>query len=434
MQIDIKDGLQGKKIITIKVDTQQQQPFLDKAAAKLSLQKPVAGFRPGKAPREVVEKKYGAMAVLEKAVDDIITQTYYQTIKEQGLTVVGRPEIEIKKLAPGEDFEYTATVVLLPQVKLGDLNKVSKIVPPAIEVNEQEIEEVLKDLQKMRATEKPVEREVKQGDKVEIDFTIKDNDVEVEGGSGKKYPLILGEKMFIPGFEENILGMKKGEEKTFSLSMPKGMPHGLGGKRVEVDLKVVGVYERVFPPLDDNLAKQAGNYKNLAELKEQIKKNLLLDKQSQAEKKLEMEMLEKVVEVSEFGEIPEALIEQELHKMMHELEDDLRQQNITLDDYLARVGKKKEDLHKDWRDLAIKRIKTALVARQIAVENNIQASQEEVEQELETLQAVYQNNQPLLDQLKSAEFKDYLAHTIANRKVITYLKKTLVDDKKKEDK
>ncbi len=434
MQVDIKDGQQGKKIITIKVDAQQQQPFLNKAAAKLSLQKPVAGFRPGKAPREVVEKKYGAMAVLEKAVDDIITQTYYQTIKEQGLTVVGRPEIEIKKLAPGEEFEYTATVVLLPQVKLGDFSRVGKIIPPVIEVSEQEIEEVLKDLQKMRATEKPVEREVKQGDKVEIDFTIKDNGVEVEGGSGKKYPLILGEKMFIPGFEENILGMKKGEEKTFSLSMPAGMPHGLGGKRVEVNLKVVGVYERVFPSIDDNLARQAGNYKNLAELKEQIKKNLLLDKQSQAEKKLEMEMLEKVVAVSEFDDIPEALIEQELHKMMHELEDDLRQQNITLDDYLARVGKKKEDLRKDWHDLAIKRIKTALVARQIAVENNIQASQEEVEQELKTLQAVYQNNQPVQEQLKSAEFKDYLAHTIANRKVITYLKKTLVDDKKKEDK
>ena len=425
MNVEIKSGDKGKKILTITVTPEEQQPFLDKAAVKLSLQKPISGFRPGKAPREVVEKKYGKMAVLEKAVDDIITHTYYQAITNKNLTVVGRPQIDIKTITPEADFVYTAEVVLLPKVKLGDWQKKS-VAEPKVEVSEKEIEEVLQDLQKMRAEEKPVEREVKQGDKVEVDFTIKENGVAIEGGSGKKYPLVLGEKMFIPGFEENILGMKKGESKKFKLDMPENMPHGLGGKKVDVELKVVGVYERVMPPLDDKLAQSAGNYQSMDELKEQIKKNILADKQAQAEKKLEVDMLEKVAETADFEEIPEILIDQEIDKMMHELESEISSQGLSLADYLARINKTESDLRQEWRELAEKRIKTALVARQIAVENNFTATPEEIDKELSVLQSAYQDNQAVLEQLKSAEFKDYLSHTIINRKVLNFLKDKMV--------
>ncbi len=425
MKVEVKPGDKGKKVLTITVSSDEQQPFLDKAATKLSLQKPISGFRPGKAPREVVEQKYGKMAVLEKAVDDIITHTYYQAIKDENLTVVGRPQIDIKSLTPEADFVYTAEVVLLPKVKLGDWQK-AKISEPKVEVTDKEIDEVLQDLQKMRAEEKSVDREVKQGDKVEIDFTIKENGVPIEGGSGKKYPLVLGEKMFIPGFEENILGMKKGESKTFKLNMPENMPHGLGGKKVDVDLKVVGVYERVMPPLDDKLAQAAGNYKNMDELREQIKNNILADKRAQAEKKLEVEMLEEVAKSAEFEEIPEILIEQEIDKMVHELESELASQGLKLTDYLARINKTEEDLRKEWKELAEKRIKTALVARQIAVENNFTATPEEIDKELSILQSAYQNNPAVSEQLKSDEFKDYLSHTIINRKVLNFLKEKLI--------
>ncbi len=129
MNVEIKSGDKGKKILTITVTPEEQQPFLDKAAVKLSLQKPISGFRPGKAPREVVEKKYGKMAVLEKAVDDIITHTYYQAITNKNLTVVGRPQIDIKTITPEADFVYTAEVVLLPKVKLGDWQKKSVAEP-----------------------------------------------------------------------------------------------------------------------------------------------------------------------------------------------------------------------------------------------------------------------------------------------------------------
>ncbi len=426
MKVETKDLEQGEKLLTITIFVDEQQDYLNRAAKILSEQKPIDGFRPGKASREVVEKAHGAMAVLEKAIDEIITNTYYQALKQEKILSIGQPKIEIKKMVPDNDIEYTAQVALLPEVTVGDVNKV-KVNRSEVKIEDKEINQIIKDLQKMRVKEQLVSRAVKSGDKVEIDFEVKIDNVVIEGGSAKKYPLVIGDKMFIPGFEENVVGMKKDETKKFKLKMPADYKPDLAGKEADFEVKLLSVFERILPKIDDELAKQAGNYKNLGELKEQVKKNLQTDKTAKADQKFEVEILEKLMELSEISQIPKVLIDNEKRKMKHELEENLSGQGINLKQYLDRINKTEEDLHKEWDQPAIKRVKTALIARKFAEDNKVEASQKEVEQEIEKMKEQHKGQPEVEENLKSDSFKDYIFHTLTNRKVIDLLKEKVSD-------
>ncbi len=421
MDYTIQDNGQGVKKITVNLSAKYIDPFLKKAARRLSKKNNIPGFRPGQAPREIVEKKFGSMALLENAVDDILTQSYYDILQKEKLLVIGKPKIELKKMMPGEIFEYTAEVSLLPEVSLGDISKLTVKVPE-VEVSEQEVEDVLLDLRKMRAQEQKTDKAAKMGDKVIIDFEVKIDGVVIEGGQGKDYPLILGDKVFIPGFEEKLIGRKPQEKVEFKLNFPNDYKADLAGKKADFLVFIKEVYERILPDISDDLLKQMGNYKNITELKEQIKKNLLLDKQQKADQKLEIDLFEQLINISSFKDIPELLIDNELHRMKHELEDSLQSQGLSYTDYLQRLGKKEEDLNKDWRSAAIKRVKTALVARKVSEENNIFASQEEIDQEIKTMEKNYQNQPEIIKNINSKDFREYLFHTLTNRKVIAFLK------------
>lgn len=421
MNYTIQDNGQGVKKITVNLSAKYIDPFLKKAARRLSEKNNIPGFRPGQAPREVVEKKFGSMTLLENAVDDILTQSYYDILQKEKLLVIGKPKIELKKMVPGEIFEYTAEVSLLPEVSLGDISKLTVKVPE-VEVSEQEVEDVLLDLRKMRALEQKIDKAAKMGDKVIIDFEVKIDGVVIEGGQGKDYPLILGDKVFIPGFEEKLIGRKPQEKVEFKLNFPNDYKADLAGKKADFLVFIKEVYERILPDISDGLLKQMGNYKNIIELKEQIKKNLLLDKQQKADQKLEIDLFEQLINISSFKDIPELLIDNELHRMKHELEDSLQSQGLSYTDYLQRLGKKEEDLNKDWRPAAIKRVKTALVARKVSEENNIFANQEEIDQEIKTMEKSYQNQPEIIKNINSKDFREYLFHTLTNRKVIAFLK------------
>ncbi len=421
MDYTIQDNGQGVKKITVNLSAKYIDPFLKKAARRLSKKNKIPGFRPGQAPREIVEKKFGSMALLENAVDDILTQSYYDILQKEKLLVIGKPKIELKKMAPGEIVEYTAEVSLLPEISLGDISKLT-VKAPVAEVSEQEVEDVLLDLRKMRAQEQKTDKAAKMGNKVIIDFEVKIDGVVIEGGQGKDYPLILGDKVFIPGFEEKLIDRKPQEKVEFKLNFPNDYKADLAGKKADFLVFIKEVYERILPDISDDLLKKMGNYKNITELKEQIKKNLLLDKQQKADQKLEIDLFEQLINISIFKDIPELLIDNELHRMKHELEDSLQSQGLSHTDYLQRLGKKEEDLNKDWRPAAIKRVKTALVARKVSEENNIFASQEEIDQEIKTMEKSYQNQPEIIKNINSKDFREYLFHTLTNRKVIAFLK------------
>lgn len=425
IKIEKKDEGKGEVELIITIPFAEQRKILEKAAKKISAKKPVKGFRPGKAPYEAMEKAFGGAVILNEALEELLSLSYYQALQQEKLMAIGRPEIHISKQAYGDDLVYKAKVSLLPKVELGDLDSI-KIKRQKVNIPDAEIDKALDDLRKLRAQEKDVDREAKNGDLVEIDFSATLNGVPIDGGQAQKYPLVLGDKQMIPGFEEKIVGMKKGEEKKFKLKFPKDYKNNLAEKEAEFTVKLLAVKERKLPELNDDFAKSLGQ-KDLAELKKILKQNVEAEAKQKEEQRAEIEMLQSLVNKSKFGPIPESLIENEIHRMTHELEDDLQMRGVKYSDYLNSLGKSEEEFKKELRPKAEERVKTALVSREIALQENIKASDEEINKEIDLAKAQYQNNPEVLKNLERSDYKEYIANVLTNRKVIEWLKKKLVE-------
>lgn len=418
--------------LTIELSHDELEPYLQKAAEELCSEKPIKGFRPGKAPYNVVVKQFGEMKLLQKSSQNIISDTYYKAIDQENLKIVEQPKIDIVKMAPQNPFIYKATVALLPKVDLPEYNEIKVEKIPEINVEQTEIEKVLTDLQKMRAQEKPVDREAKSGDKVEINFNTYIDNVPIDGGQAQKYPIVIGENKMIPNFEEQLIGLKKDDEKEFELTFPKEYSQkSVAGKKAKFKVKVLSVYQIDLPELNEEFAKAMG-LPSMEALKNQIKKNLQDEKQNKEKQKQELKIIEQLIEKSEFGEIPDVLVNEETHKMLHELEDNVTRQGLKFEDYLKHIKKTEKELMLDFTADALKRVKTALAIRAIAKKENISATDEEIKAEQEKTLASYKMHpqyQGQIDQLekniKSENARRYFENLIANRKVIEFLKENV---------
>lgn len=424
IQIEKKEPKDGELELTITASFDAQKPVLEKAAKRLSEKKPPKGFRPGKAPYELIEQKYGGEAILAEALEDLIWQTLQQAVKQEELRTVGQPQIEPLKQAYGNDFSYKVVLSLLPELKLGDIDSI-KVKKEQPKVEQKEVDKVLDNLRGMRATEVKVDRAAKQGDMVEIDFVGTVDKVALEGGSAKGYKLVLGDKQMIPGFEEEVVGMKAGEEKTFKINFPKDYKQDLAGREAEFNVTVQTVFERKLPELNDEFAKGLGQ-QDVAGLKKAIQDNLEAESMQKEQQRQELEMLHKLVEATTFGDIPKMLIDNELHRIKHELEYDLTQQGTKFADYLQHLGKKEDEFMKELRPKAEERVKTALIMKQLSEEKNIIPTDEEIDHELSMLKTQYEGNAQAQEQLATAEYREYIHTTLANRKVIEWLRDTIL--------
>lgn len=425
IKVDKKDEGKGEVELTITIPFSEQKDILEKTAKKISGKKPVKGFRPGKAPYEAMEKAFGGATILNEALEELLSASYYQALQDEKLTAIGSPQINIIKQAYGDDVVYKAIVSLLPKVELGDFSDI-KIKRKKVNIPDKEIDKALEDIRKLRAEEKEVDREAREGDLVEIDFSTTLNNVPLEGGQASKYQLILGDKQMIPGFEEKIIGMKKGEEKKFKLKFPKDYKKDLAGKEAEFTVKLLAVKERKLPELNDEFAKTLGQA-SLNDLKKILKQNIEAEAKQKEEQRTEIEMLQEVVKKSKFGPIPKSLIDNEIHRITHELEDDLQMRGISYSDYLKNLGKTDQEFKEDLKPKAEERVKTALVSRELALQKDIKASKEEIDKELDLARAQYQNNPEVLKNLERPDYKEYIANVLTNRKVIEWLKKKIVE-------
>jgi len=432
MKID-KNELPKKQIeLAIELSQDEIKPYLEKAAEKLSLDKPLKGFRPGKAPFDVCVREYGEMSIYQTASNDIIAENYYRAIEQEKLETVDQPKIDIVKMAPNNPFVFKATVALLPKVELPEYQTIKVKKLSEITVEEKEIEKVIEDLRKMRAKEALVDREAKQGDRVEIDFNTFIDKVPIEKGAAQKYPIIIGENKMIPGFEEKLIGMKKDEEKEFELEFPKDYHQkSVANKLAKFKVKMLAVYQIDLPELNEEFAKSMG-LPTIEAFKNQIKQNLTDEKKNKQVQKQELEIIEQLIEKAVFEEIPDVLIDQETHKMLHELENNVTKQGLNFQEYLKHMKKSEADLRLDFAKDAIKRVKTALAIRAIAQKEDIQATKKEIEQEQEKTLASYKLHpqyQTQIEQLekniKSENAARYFKNVIANQKVIGFLKKNV---------
>lgn len=425
MQITKKDLDKSQIELTIEVSLDEIKPHLDKAATQLAAKNKIPGFRPGKAPYDLVKNKFGEMAILQAAVDSVVSETYFKAVTREKIQTVGQPQINVEKIAPNNPIVYKAIVALVPKITLGNWQSLS-VKKQTIKATDEDIDKTIKQLQSMNVKEKVVDRAIKKGDKAEIDFEVSINKAVIEGGKHHKYPIVIGEGNMIPGFEDELTGMKKDEEKKFSLKFPdKYFQENLAGKEHDFRVKVIEVYERDLPKLDDAFAKTIG-FENLEKFKQQLTDNITQDKSTKEKQRVEAEAIKEIIKTSEIADIPQILIHNEVHKMLHELEHSIMQQGMDMAGYLKSIKKTKEDLQKDFEPQALERIKGALILRQIAEEEKIKTEDKEIDEELKKQEEMYKDNPQAMQNIKRPEYRTYLQNLLTNQAVIKFINEKII--------
>jgi len=398
---------------------------MEAAAARLSERAAIHGFRPGKAPYDIVKQQLGEIKILEEAMQTIVEKNFFAAITAEKLQTIGMPEITLEKMAPGNDFVFKAVVALLPTVKLPDFSAI-KVEKKSISVGDKEVNTVLEDLKKMQGKEVAKEGAATKDDKVVVSMNMLIDKVPVEGGQAANHQVYLNEQHYIPGFAEQLVGLKKSDKKQFTLKFPaEHYQKHLAGKDVDFDIEVKDVFALEFPALDDEFAKKLGQ-KDLGALKKILEQNLHHEAEHKEEQRVEGEILEKIIAASEFGDIPELLIRSEKQKMFNELKHDLEQNGVDFEKYLKDIKKTEEEIYQDFTDRGTTRVKAALISRQVALDNDIKVDEKEIEDEAAMIRLTYQGDPKVEEALKRPEVRDTLAMTVQNRKVISFLKEKIL--------
>lgn len=426
MQYAVKDLPKNAKEVRVTVAAEELKPFMDKAAAEMSRKAKIEGFRPGKASYEIVAKRFGEMTILEEALPAVVRTYLVEIVTKEKFETVGEPSINVEKAAPGNEAVFTAKLSLLPKVlKLADVRKL-EIAPKDVTVKDEDVERAVADLRKMRSTEHEVEREARVEDKVIIDMRMTRDKVPVEGGNAKGHAVYLSEKHYIPGLAEKLVGMRKGETREFVLKFPEEHYNKqLAGKDVEFSVDLTGVHEIRHPEATDEFAKSLGQ-ESMAALRGLLRKNLQEEADLKESQRQELAALEALIKESKFEEIPDRLVEQETHKMLHELEHSISLRGGTFEDYLKSVKKTKEQLMLDFAPEALKRVKSAILVREIGKREGLEPTDAEVLDEQMKLINLYKDDGATQERIRSEDGEEYIRYTLRNRKVLEFIRKTAV--------
>jgi len=389
----------GKKIeknrgvLTVEVEAEKFSAALDKAFRKVVAKVTVPGFRKGKVPRAIFEKRYGVESLYQDAVDILLPEAYSEAVKESGITPVDTPEINIEQIEKGQPFKFTATVDVKPEVELG-VYKGIEVEDQAVYVSEDDVNAELKKMQDRHAELVVLEEgePAQEGDTVIIDFEGFRDGVAFPGGKGENHSLVLGSGTFIPGFEKQLVGMKKGEEKEINVTFPEEYhSEELAGQPAVFKVKVNDIKRKVLPELDDEFAKDVSEFDTLDELKKDIEATLLKRKEEERKRYIENTVVTKAAEAAQV-DIPQGMIRAEVDNMLRDYDLRLRQQGLNLELYYQFTGQTEEDLREQMKADAETRVRNFLVLEAIAKAENLTVSDEEFEAELAKLAEMYQRS------------------------------------------
>jgi len=428
MKVEKKDLGKSQMELTVELTVDEFKPYIVKGAEKVSQEIKINGFRPGKIPYAVLKDKIGEMSLLEEGARIAINKTVDKAIMDNmgGRVPVGQPEVNITELAPGNPLEYKVVMAILPEVKLGNYKNL-KIKKNEIKADDKEADKAIDYLLESRVKEAIVGREAKEGDKVIISVEMFLDNVPIDGGQKNDMPIVLGKDYIVPGFDKQLLKSKKGETREFKLPYPKDFHMAnLAGKMVEFKVKIKEVYERQMPKADDEFAKQFG-LNNMEELKNNIKKSLAEEKRQKEGERQEIELITKIIDKSDFGDIPEVLINNEAETMVYELKHGIEHQGGKFADYLSSIKKTEEQLKLDMAPNAVKRVKSALIIRAIGDKEKIEAGEKDIDREVEKLLKQYQGYEKVTARVKDPEYRAYLHNTLTSRKVVEKLKEWNVE-------
>ncbi len=375
--------------LTIEVPAEELEKALDRAYNKNKNKLSIPGFRKGKAPRNIIEKMYGPEIFYEDAANDLIETEYEKAYDECGEDIVSSPEIEVVDIEKGKPFVFTATVALKPEIKLGKYKGV-KIDKIETEVTDEEVDAAIEKERENSARSISVDRPVKEKDETMIDFEGFVDGVAFEGGKGENYPLTIGSGAFIPGFEDQLIGAKKGEEVEVKVTFPEDYhAEELKGKEAVFKCTVKEIKEKELPELDDEFASEVSEYETFAEYKEATKKNLADKKAEDAKDKKESAVIEAIVNASEI-EIPGPMLETEKRQIVQDFAQRLQMQGLSMQQYAQFTGLTAEKMLEQVTPQAEQRIKSRLVIENIVKAEKIEVTEEEYEKELERLSESYQ--------------------------------------------
>ncbi len=388
-----------------------KQNTLKKLAASVKL----PGFRAGKVPLNLVEKNLDQQVFQSEFLEAAINQFYNDALDREDLRPVANPEISIKKFAPFTTLEFTASAPVIGTIKIGDYAKV-RVPKKEVKVEAKEVQDVVASLQKRLAERVPVERAAKSGDEVIIDFKGTDNKGEaVNGAEGKDYPLLLGSNTFIPGFEDNLVGLKPNGTKKFDITFPKDYGvKALQSKKVTFEVTVRFVNEIKEPKADDAFAAKAGPFKTLAELKEDIKKQLGVERQQEADRNYEEELLQKIAAKSTVG-VPKQLVDEQIERIENEERQNLIYRGQTWEEHLKSEGVSAEEHKEQKRPAAEQRVKIGILLSEIAEKEKIVVSPEEFNARLELLKAQYRDATAQSELEKPEVQRDLLARMMTEK-------------------
>lgn len=392
MDVVVKKLPESKVEISVTLPWEEWQGEMEHAAEHLGKDVKVAGFRPGKVPRDVIEKRFGKDALLMEAAEHVVDHSYPKVLKENKLDAIGRPEVKLGKVALGETFEYNVVTTVMPEVTLKSWkDSVKKInvdfAKKSDTVEDAEIDAELGRLADMRAKLVTVNREARLNDNVLVDFSVLQDGVLIENGKSEKHPLVLGKGVFIPGFEEQLLGMKEGEEKTFELTFPNEYhAKHLAGKKATFQVKLGVVQEREIPVVDDAFAVSLGKFTSLEKLKENIRQGMFEEQKAKQKAERRTQILDALVKRAEI-EYPEILVEEESNRMIREFEMQIQSMGLSFTEYLVQMKKTEDELKKDWVPQAKKRLAAHIILDMLAEEEGIEIDSKDVEEEMnKTLQ------------------------------------------------
>lgn len=422
MQVKIQNISDTEIELTVSADQARLVSIKDSVVRRLSKNVKVAGFRAGKAPLNLVEKQLDQSLLQSEFLEESINQLYREAIANENLRPVERPNVEVKKFVPFNDLEFMAKIPVIGKVKLTNYKTIKVEKTKADPVTAKDINLVIDRLLTNSAEKEDVDRKCKVGDQVWIDFVGTDSKGEkVNGAEGSNYPLILGSDTFIPGFEANVIGLKAGEDKTFTLTFPKDYGvKALQNKKVIFKVTVTKVQEIKKLEVNDEFAKKVGPFKSIDELKEDIKKQLKDERDYQARRAYESKVLEVVTKKSTVA-IPQVLIDEEMEKYLEDLKKNIVYRGQTYQEYLDTQGKSEEEFKKDVviPDVT-ERVKASIILSEIAEQEKIQVTEQELTDRVGEMRRQYSDPQAQ-NELNKPEVINEIASRLLAEKAVNKL-------------
>jgi len=432
MNVKVENVEKNVAVLEIEVLKEQFDEGLKKAYFKNKSHFMIPGFRKGKAPMNIVIRHYGEEVLYEDAINEVCPIAYDDAVKQENLEPVDRPEIDIKTIGNNENLVFTAKVTLKPDVKLGEY-KAIEIEEKKAKVLAADIKEELKTLQERNARLIPVEdRTIEKGDTVNLDYEGFKDELPFEGGKAEGHNLEIGSNSFIPGFEDQLIGKRKGEEADINLVFPENyQQEDLAGQPVVFKIIINDIKKKELPELDDDFAQDVSEFETLDEYKKDIRKKLMETRKEEANKAMEKEVADIAAENAEV-EVPDCMIERRIDNLIYEFDMTLRYQGMNFESYLGMIGSTKEEIRKQYKESAEKDVKIQLVIEQISKTEGIEATDDDIKKEIEEMATSYKKTVEEVEKTLTDDYREDIKAKIISKKTVDLLLKNAV--KKAPDK